>query len=153
MNGDVIEREKVRRLLTEKPALASRLNQARVEADGTIFFNIEPERVTNVLLKLVRGHALYEQNEPRFDEPVNFSFGPLCTLADQLRQQFETPPQAVLWPEVGSRAMQRMVIAGNQSLTEWIIVQSGRYRYLTSVAESLTVRIVLSEYLWCEATW
>jgi Carbon-nitrogen hydrolase len=72
--GDVmpsaVEREKVRRILMKKPALASKLAQARVVgAEGNISFNAEIERVGKVLLKLARGHALFELNEPHLAEP------------------------------------------------------------------------------------
>ncbi|MGE0129405.1 MAG: hypothetical protein AB7U82_15110 [Blastocatellales bacterium] len=155
--GDVtpssIKREKIRRILTKKPTLASKLKQARVVKDGSVSFSIDPERIQNVFLKLARGHALFEQNMPMHHEPANLSFGPLNLLTDQSRREFESSRQGDIWPEVGSRAMQRLVAAGSSALSEWIVVQPRRYRYLTMCHDSLTVRIVLSEYIWCEAVW
>lgn len=155
--GDItsgsIKREKVRRILTGKPALASKLKQARIVKDGLVSFSIESERVQNVFLKLARGHALFEQNELMLHDPANLSFGPLSLLTDQARREFESSRQRDLWPEVGSRAMQRLMDAGDGTLGGWIVVQPRRYRYLTRCDDSLTVRIVLSEYIWCEAMW
>ena len=35
----------------------------------------------------------------------------------------------------------------------WFVVQPGRYRHLASAADGILIRIVLSEYLACEAIW
>ena len=56
-----------------------------------------------------------------------------------------------IWPEVGSRAMQRLVVAGEQLYNEsWIEVQEGRYRYCVRLENDvIEVRMVFSEYLAC----
>ncbi len=57
------------------------------------------------------------------------------------------------WPEVGSRAMQRMLIADDAYAGGWITVQDGRYRFLAVAEGSLMVRGVISEYLAFEVIW
>ena len=151
-----VEREKVRRILMKKPALTSKLAQARVVgAEGNISFNAEIERAGKVLLKLARGHALFELNEPHLAEPERFGVIPLHCLSDNDLRVFEEPPGSPIsiWPEVGSRAMQRMLIADDDVFNGWIVVQPGRYRYLAYVDSAVTVRMVLSEYLACEVVW
>jgi hypothetical protein len=58
-----------------------------------------------------------------------------------------------LGPEVGSRAMQRLVIGTDISLGGWIVVQEGRYRYNASICDGCDVRIVINEYLACHVCW
>lgn len=113
---------------------------------------VDTARISRVILKLARGHAAYELNEPQFDEPSSFACMPLAVLDQEARSRFETPPESSIWPEVGSRAMQRLS-ARMPAIPAWISVQNGRYRYLTSAGEAVMVRIVLSEYLSCEVVW
>src|SRR5690349_15418348 len=48
-------REKIQRILSERPTLAQRLAKARSETEEGVRFSVEEERVRNVLLKLARG--------------------------------------------------------------------------------------------------
>ena len=106
-----------------------------------------------MVLKLARGHAVFELSEIFRDDPDSVGIVPLSTLSLAERERFEGPPSGISgWREVASRAMQRAVIVtmGHESSViypEWISVQPGRYRFL---AFESTVRIVLSEYLACE---
>lgn len=150
VDPDRVPRPKVKRILREKPALLRRLAAAHSPAASS--FEIEAERVRRVALKLARGHAAYELNEPQFDGPTQVAFEPLATLSDL--RAFELPPIADIWPEVGSRAMQRLAEAGGPITSEWIVVQEGRYRYLAAATRvGVIVRSVLSEYLGCEVAW
>jgi hypothetical protein len=65
-------------------------------------------------------------------------------------EEFERPSGGLsVWPEVGSRAMQRLLAEGE----EWVTVQAGRYRYMATADSAVRVRMVLSEYLACEVVW
>ena len=147
-----IQRKKIRRILKKKPALKSRLAQARNEIEGTITFNIEKERVENIVLKLARGHAAYELHDPHPNEPCSVSFVPLTLMRDEERDRSEATPESQLWPEVGSRALQRAACSIPDP-AEWIIVQGGKYRYLAFMSDATVVRIVIREYLGCEVVW
>ncbi len=147
-----IRRPNIQRILSKKPALAERIRRACRQIDGVTHFAIEEERVKNVFLKLGRGHALYELNEPRFEEPSSLQFAPLVSLADDVRDQFERIVEPLIWPEVGSRAMQRMAFS-NRNSSGWLIVQPGRYRFFTFAGEIVIVRMVISEYLAGEIVW
>jgi hypothetical protein len=147
-----LERAKVRRLLTEKPALAERLADAHLGTGHGARILVETERVRRVVLKLARGHALFELNEPQTDEPSSLFFAPFSSLSRDVMERFEAAPARVFWPEVGSRAMQRMATSSTGT-PEWLVVQPGRYRYLAYVDGTVVIRIVLSEYLACEVVW
>lgn len=147
---DAVTRRKVQRLLREKPSLSAKLSSARHQAESLTQYAIEHARVENIILKLARGHALYELCEPQLYQPSSLTFLPIQSLNDEQRTSFERPPFLPILPEVGSRAMQRLVLQGSAA---WIVVQPGRYRYLTLAAHLISVRIVLSEYLACEVIW
>lgn len=147
-----VKREKGRRILQTKPALAARLSAARQEMGSDVFFRAELSRVQNVATKLARGHACFELNEPQLDAPSSVSTVPLPSMSPVVRAAFETPPVALVCPEVGSRAMQRLAV-GNLVAPPWTIVQPGRYRYLATVDDRVLVRIVIREYLACEVRW
>lgn len=148
----IIEREKVRTILLRKPALLDKLQKAITKtSDGQKAFSIEPERFKKVLLKIAQGHVLYEQNEPkREDEISSFTFGTLEMLSDESREIFEAIPYANKAPEVGSRAMQNILMSGDLMGMPWVEVQENRYRYLIFQEG---VRMVFSEYIWCEILW
>ncbi len=149
-----VTRLKVRQALKRNSKLAARLATARFESAGRTYFSVDDTSVRRVLLKLARGHSLFELNETCKAEPTYFGYCALETLSEDLRYQFESLPTSSLWPEVVSRGMQRLLIIGDQLQPDWVIVQPGRYRYGTSWDTGrIVVRIVLSEYLACETIW
>jgi hypothetical protein len=144
-------RPKIARILERKPSLQARLAASWRETGDGIIWKPEEKRVRNVVVKLARAHIAYEQNEPQLEEPVAVSVVPLCALTRDTREAFEVSPNTGLWPEVGSRAMHRILI-GAEGDYPWIDVQPGRYRYLVACGPSL-VRIVIAEYLAAEVAW
>lgn len=156
---NAIPREKTSRILKDKPALRAKLEQARSESDSGTTFNPEHERISAVLTKLAQGHALYELHESCARKPDEFWCVPLTFLNDIQLEDFENPESDAngsdaAWPEVGSRAMQRILIAGTDALPSgWLNVQPGRYRYHVTQGVGTEVRIVIHEYLACFASW
>lgn len=159
-----VERTKVRKMLARNNKLRQRIERRRNEVDtaeGNKLIVWEPEEasVRNVIIKLARCHAAYELNEPQLDEPEHLSVMPLILMTQEQRDRFEgTEAEGAVvlagWPEVGSRAMQRLVIAGNAPYSAgWVIVQEGRYRFMALATGAVTIRGVLSEYLTYEVLW
>ena len=144
-------RPKISKILARKPALESRLAAARCETAEGILWKPEDERVRNVIVKLARAHIAFEQNEPQLDEPASIATVPLCSMTEEVRDDFEESPNTGLWPEVGSRAMHRIIV-GAEGDYPWIEVQPGRYRYLVATGPAL-VRMVIAEYLAAEIVW
>jgi len=149
------QRRKIIRILSECPALTEKLSRARsIHENGSISFFAEQQRIKNVALKLTRGHAYFEASETMHHEPSHFLATPLATLDEFARNHFETVPTSSIWPEVGSRAMQRLIISNNDVTNEgWIEVQTGQYRYFVVAEGPVLVRFVVSEYLACEVIW
>jgi hypothetical protein len=152
---NIIRRAKIARILNDKPLLRARFERARTYWSLGTVFTIETKRVTAVLTKLAQGHALYELHEPCSRPPTEVTFTPLMTMDDSLRRNFESPisTSATAWPEVGSRALQRLILIDNEACKGWLDVQRDRYRYQASVANGIDVRIVINEYLAAVVRW
>ncbi|MDI6694260.1 MAG: hypothetical protein QME21_04380 [Anaerolineales bacterium] len=133
--------------MSDKPSLRTRIERACFVSDGTIVFKPEHERVVSVLTKLAKGHALYELHEQCIDPPDDIFVVPLTLFDNTQRDIFERPELPEIWPEVGSRMMQRLVEGTDITLDGWIIVQPERYRYNASVSRGIDIRIVIQEYL------
>ena len=81
---------------------------------------------------------------------------PLTLMDQEQRERFEDHPFAdslSVFPEVGSRAMQRILIAEEDYNEGWLEVQEGRYRYLAAGEGEIVIKGVLSEYLAYEVIW
>ena len=153
-NVQRVSRIKVKQALKRSAKLAAQLASARFESGGRTYFSVDHAKVRRVLLKLARGHSLFELNETCKSEPTYFGYCALETMSEENRLRFEKLQSATLWPEVNCRAMQRLIILGNELQPDWLVVQRGRYRYGTAWGVgTVVVRIVLSEYLACEAIW
>lgn len=146
---DTMPREKIKRILKRKPALRARIEQARSVLDGMTIFNTENERVLAVITKLSQGHVLYEIHESCARNPDSIEYLPLSLMTDEQREVFENPEPVAIWPEVGSRAMQRLITGTDVALGGWIDVQPGLYRFHVSYGGDVEVRIVIHEYLAC----
>ena len=145
-----IRRCKIRNILRKKPKLRERLKQAMLSNGDSISFSVEDVRVNNVVLKLAKGHSVYEFNEPKLEPPSSLTYTPIHLLDVKSRERFESPILFEKSPEVGCRAMQRMAFCDFSPHSTWIEVQPKRYRYLITDG---VVRIVINEYLACEISW
>jgi hypothetical protein len=151
-----LHRPKIARVLANNTFLLERLRKARSDGANGPVWAVENERVKAVVLKLARGHAAYEYNEPRPEEPNCISFKPIVSMDETERHAFEGSDEAGLaaWPEVGSRAMQRLLMVGSNVFSEgWLVIQDGNYRFHVSQEDGLTVNIMLREYLACRVVW
>ncbi|MGY3356431.1 hypothetical protein ACVWZK_003094 [Bradyrhizobium sp. GM0.4] len=159
VDPSIIGRPKTAKTLVSSVRLAKRLRRARRLENGSPIWDVEQDRLRNVVLKLARGHAAYELNDPKLEEPDVFWVRPLGTMTAEQIEQFEDRPkpdvvQLGVWPEVGSRMMSRLLIVENEVFEEgWLTVQEGRYRYKMNWHAGLDVRIVIREYLACQIVW
>lgn len=158
LSPDELERAKIRKMLLRSPAFAQRIWDARTKVDGQSAFNFESERVLKVVRKLARGHAAFELNLPQLDEPTRCWVGPLGSLTTEQIEVFESCPPVTLFPEAGSRAIQRLMVIRASPLgyvfQDWVDVQDGRYRYYARQEPGFVlVRGVIREYLGFEVVW
>jgi hypothetical protein len=142
-------RTKAARILESSPLLRERLLKSQYLVEGTVAFLPEDERVKSVLLKNARGHAFFELNEHFLDGEPDIWYVPLHQMTDAQRNAFESVAELEVFPEVGSRGMQRMLVPGTQ-VSKWIEVQNDVYRYQVVCAKKVAVKIVLQNYLACQ---
>lgn len=146
------------RALRHGPPLRTRIEQAQTirenqSGDLEILWTAEMERVNRVIVKNARCHVFYELGEIMPSEPSGVGILPLSYLSDIQRRDFENTPNGYLWPEVGSRMMQRMA-NGELQQGGWVEVQSNVYRYaVCQTHEGVLARMVLREYLAAEVSW
>ena len=69
-------RDKIRRILSDQPALRARIEQSKTVADGQVIFMPDTVRARKVLVKLAQGHALYELHESCARDPDYFRMVP-----------------------------------------------------------------------------
>lgn len=150
---DKLKREKIKRVLYKKQSLQQEISQSMVEIGGRIFFNYEIDRFKNVFLKLAKGHAKFENSEPVLDEPTHWAIKPLPTMSEDEIDLFLKDSKLNKSFEVGSRAMQNLLMdTYNSTYSHWIIVQPDNYQYTVAV-NPLTVKIIIWNYLAIEVTW
>lgn len=150
---DNMPRAKIKHIMSDKPLLQKRIEQGRSVCEGVVAFQPEHKRVGAVITKLAKGHALYELHEACTSTPESIDFGPLMLMSEEQLQAFEHPDTLGVWPEVGSRAMQRLISGADLVEDGWIIVQPERYRYHASVSSGIEIRIVIHEYLVGHVCW
>lgn len=152
---DKLSREVIKKTLRCKSQLRERLEKALQNDNEEITFEIEIERVENVLLKLAFGHLKYENSETEFEKPKQVWFKPIHLMTENEKQYFFSISEKQNAPEVGSRAMQRMYL--NEKgipIENWNHVQDGIYSYLVSISLGVSiVRILIRNYLACEVKW
>lgn len=154
-NPDRSTRPKVARILREYPSLGARIAKSEaVGPGGEQVWSPEIDRVNNVLLKLARGHAAFELGLLQTDQPNSVTCAPIVAVDGAALDRFLEPQQTHFWPEIGSRAfIQACKTYPAAGYDEWHVVQPGRYQYLVTQVDGLTVRMLISEYLLCEVQW
>lgn len=150
-NIELIQREKIRKILERKPSLIQKINYAMQKKKNSIFFTIEADRFKRVFMKIACCHILYQENETQMEEPFKFEMGTFPDFSKADRLLFETMPEMNKSPEVGSRSMQQIKFLKRKPYNKWVLVQPNRYRYLTDGTDC--VRMVFSEYVWCKIQW
>ncbi|KUJ85584.1 hypothetical protein AVO45_00900 [Ruegeria marisrubri] len=89
-----------------------------------------------------------------FDEPRAVAVFPLATASDeQLGSFFNGLDGLAVWPEVGSRWMQRMVGEPCFDNDGFYVLQPGVYRYRLEFEGGVTVKTVIHEYLATYVAW
>lgn len=87
-----IRRDRIARILSDKPALRNMLNEARRGAAGRLHWGFEPTRVRIAIEKLARGHAVFDLNERYLEPPSSLGLTPRASMDETTRQSFESPP-------------------------------------------------------------
>lgn len=146
----VFDRNKKLRAAIER----SKVEYKTVGGETRVVWKPDASRVIRIVLKNARGHAYFECGEPMLEEPTLVWAMPLTSLTEAERLEFESLQRTELapLPEVGSRMMTR-VLAGQDLVAGWVVVQEGRYRYAVEWGDGIQVKSVVGEYLATQVRW
>lgn len=131
-------------------ALEERLfNSISLDDNENPVIQIESERIKNVIKKFAICHVLYDFGEKHYKQPSHIAYAFDYQLTNYQIDDFNNAAHSDIFPEVGSRAMQRIATQGDG----WVVVQPDTYRYYVHAGTPMMVRIVIREMLYCEVTW
>jgi hypothetical protein len=153
-----IKDDKIKNILQKNSLLKKRIEKSKIEkialsGQREILWKPEQERLSRVLLKNARGHAMFELGEPMLDEPSEIIIKPLAYMTPEEITEFEYGGSfSGFWPEVGSRIMTRMV-EGSVDEGGWVVVQGETYRYSVIQDAEICVKSVIRDYLSTKITW
>jgi hypothetical protein len=162
-----IRRPTIAALLNRSQLLRSRIEPSTQSNGDQTLFKVEHDRLRRVLLKLARCHAAYELKQECRDDPTSMWWHPIELLAENHRDEFNSPHLIQTYGEVGSRGMQRLLVAEIKQASpsgepttvhlvfnDWVEVQENRYRYhAIDDGGVVRIKIVIGDYLACEALW
>ena len=151
---DKLQRVNIQRILRQKPHLHKIIQQSYITEGQSSYFKPDWRAIENIVLKFARGHAAYEGSAPQLDPPTHIAYKPLYQLNDKERHHFFSEPEVTVYPEVGSRLFEEVVLDNNTPFSLWITVEDRIYSYLISSSVSgFSVRIVIYDYLVAEVSW
>lgn len=150
-----LKREKIKSTLSKKGKLKETIEKSFILIENRTLFKYDIERFKNVIIKLAKGHAKYENSENIFTEPSSINFMPLETMSDNEIDAFYSNSALDYAPEIGSRGLQQFFINENNEIFNlWLTVQEGVYCYcVVANLGVLTVKIVIWDYLAIEVIW
>jgi hypothetical protein len=148
-----------RRVLTGNEPLRERIERGKksfvtIGGETQTLWDPEWPRISRVIEKNARGHVFFENGEPIFDrEPIVTAF-PLELASQELIDDFfGVGTEFRIWPEVGSRWMQRLILDQDFDEFGFLVVQEGNYRFKLEFEDGLRVKSIISEYLATVVTW
>ncbi|OAQ42377.1 hypothetical protein A5893_04510 [Pedobacter psychrophilus] len=154
-NIEKLQRQKIKMSFQKRPALQKQIENSFIFQNGILTFKYKQERFENVATKLAKGHVKFETSNPQFIEPTSIVFKSLSSMTEVETDSFFSLSQLNILPEVGSRALQNLIIDGNGIIqSNWKTAQDNKYKYsVINDVELLIVRIVVWNYLAIEVIW
>ena len=129
------------------------MNEAKLKLNGQTFFKTEENRIRNVILKLARGHASFENGGLFLQEPSLLRIQSISNMNEIEKTKYFTLNMKLL-PEVGIRALQRLIINEEIISEGWTVVQENKYMYsISQDYMNLCVKFLICNYLACEVIW
>lgn len=133
-------------------SLRRRIQASKSDLPGDVWI-AEIERIQNVVIKNGRGHALYEAGEAKMEDPVSVFIKPISLMEQHEINDFIGANEMKVWPEVGSRWMQRVVEGDSFDEDGFLIVQQETYRFKVDTRHGLSIKSVIHNYLATDVTW
>ncbi|MDI1256936.1 MAG: hypothetical protein PSV16_12640 [Flavobacterium sp.] len=150
----MLEREKIKNILSKKEVLRKRLHDSFSTVDGKIYFKFEQSRFENVITKLAKGHAKFENSEVKVDAPDSITITTMPVMTRRQLDNFINNHELHIAPEVGSRALSNLYLYDSNVRSHWQYVQDGVYQYcVLPTLVDVTVKIIIWNYLVAEVIW
>jgi hypothetical protein len=148
---NMIQREKTRKTLLHSPKLQERIASQIRDFGGLTIYDLEKNRLENVVRKLAYGHLAFENDTLPWDSTYNISMWLLPQMTASQKQTFFEPYTGDILPEVGSHSLEHIVLNygddGVQSFSSyWYPVQKNRYCYCVS-PDSNKVKFIIANFL------
>ena len=167
-NSEVIEIQPL-----DRKEVREAKNAAKQDCEKGIY--AKDERIEHILIKLAKGHIVYELFEcynldsfPVASISVNYVLK--CSVDNKTWASLETiePIDNEVFPEIGSRAFRNMYVLDvrynspddsngfveHHLFMDWTDIQDGVYRYITLYnGDEIIVKMVIRDYLYAEATF
>jgi len=142
-----VEREKVRRMLVHNQIGCAGVLSAAEAIRTRVSPRINDSKIEKIMGKIAKGLATFLAGMWVRDLQCEMMILP--KLSHEERMAFEESQGHEIWPEVGSRLMQTMVVCNHDVLLpQWDVCQKDRFRHLIIQKSGYCeVRMVFSEYL------
>lgn len=153
-NPNAFSRESIKKTVSHTPSLIETVRQ-RVIFESKDRFSIDPDdnRFKAVLLKLVKAHLRFEESLFLINSTdIKLLFSSIDKMSDLEVSRFAMPFSSRLLPEVGSRALENLMILqddNNQPIgyySPWICYQKDTYSYCVASAGD-KVKILLHGFI------
>lgn len=142
-----VEREKVKRMLAHNQTGYAGVLSAAEAIRTSVLARVNDSKIEKILGKIARGLATFLAGMCVSNIQCEMMILPKLSLEE--RMAFEESQGHEVWPEVGSRLMQMMVVCDHDVLMpQWEVCQKDRFRYMIiQKSDYCEVRMVFSEYL------
>ena len=142
-----VERAKVKRMLAHNSSGCADILSAAKAIRTSVMPRVNDSTIERIMEKIARGLATFLAG--MWVRDLQCEMMMLPKLSHEERMVFEESQGHEIWPEVGSRLMQMMVVRNPDVLMpQWEVCQKDRFRYMIIQKSDLCeVRMVFSEYL------
>lgn len=148
--GGSIQRNKIKKTFEKRPHILEKIKSLCIFENGSLKIdNSVIEKIKMVVLKIARGHLMYDCNEFLNDEDVQFLMAFKPQLEQKKLEKFNMTIVCNCLPEFGSRMSNQLYINNNNEIViPWKIIDNDNYRYL--ISPDGIIRIVIREFLYIE---
>ncbi|REC50633.1 MULTISPECIES: hypothetical protein [Chryseobacterium] len=153
-DSNLIQREKIRRILHKKPHLRKRIEKNISHENNIFTIKLEKKSINSILKKLFYGHLSFELSNPYIETPSYIGFDLIDNLTNSEFDTFFASEEIEIAPEIGTRASLNYFLRKNFPTSNWKIVQENNYQYKVNIySEEIVVKILMRNKLCLTAIW
>jgi hypothetical protein len=145
----MVGRPKIARTLEARPPLARQLG-SRFSDDGSFQVSQDDnDRIHSVFEKIARGLWSFENGETAGQGTADVRWAPMANMTSSQSQVFYQLSPVELLPEVGSRALMRVLAdRGGIIANAWTELQPDRFSYVVEVLPAMSrIKMIVGNYI------